>query len=134
MMTSVFLACESCGQLWYVQFQWRTIQSVEIAVALITIIHTISWWRIFAKSGRPRWAAFIPGYNVVLMFQVAGQPRWILILLLVPGINILVLVALFAGLADVFGLSEGKGYLMLIFFPISIPLLAFGSYQYEGIY
>ena len=37
------------------------------------IINVIFQWKVFTKAGKPGWAALIPIYNIVVMFDIAGM-------------------------------------------------------------
>jgi len=41
-----------------------------------TALMAVSMWIIFTKAGEPRWAAFIPFYNIIVFLKVAGKPLW----------------------------------------------------------
>lgn len=89
-------------------------------------------WRIYTKAGKPGWASIVPIYNAYVFLQIAGKPGWWLLLLLIPGVNLIVAILALVGLANNFG--KGGGYVAgLIFLPfIFYPMLAFGDAQYQG--
>jgi signal peptidase I len=45
---------------------------------------------VFIKARRKYWEALIPGYNLWVWLQLVGKPFWWLILLLIPGVNIII--------------------------------------------
>jgi len=45
-----------------------------LAVALLVVI---GMWKVFTKAGQPGWAAIIPFYNLVVLFQTGGQSGWL---------------------------------------------------------
>ncbi len=92
---------------------------------------------MFTKANRPGWAAIVPIYNTVVLFQTAKMNPWLILLYLcgiipiVGPIVILVLnIILMLNLAKAFG--RGTGFAIgLIFLPIIfIPILAFGDSKY----
>jgi len=96
------------------------------------LLYMYSMWRIYAKAGKPGWAAIIPIYNVLVELEIVGRPWWWLLLTLVPVVNIVIGVIITLNLAQVFGKSTGFG-IGLIFLPIIfIPILAFGNAKYLG--
>lgn len=99
---------------------------------IIMLIVIISMWKIFSKAGRPGWAAIVPIYNVITLLDVAGYEWWYLILLLIPIVNIIILFKVYIGLANNFGKSAGFGVGLVLFNVIFMPILAFGSSEYEG--
>jgi hypothetical protein len=102
---------------------------IQLAIAVLIIV---SMWKIFTKAGQPGWASIIPFYNIYVLLQVAGKPGWWLILMLIPGVNIIFWIIALVGLAQNFG--KGVGFILgLIFLPmIFYPILAFSNAQYLG--
>lgn len=103
-----------------------TIFSLAIAVFLI-----VSIWKLFTKAGKEGWKSLIPVYNVYTLIQIAGLPAWYLLLFLVPFANIYAMFKIYIELAHKFGKSTGFGVLTVFFPIICIPILAFGSAQYN---
>ncbi|RMF79097.1 MAG: hypothetical protein D6739_11265, partial [Nitrospirae bacterium] len=71
------------------------------AAAAVAGIFTLVWlvlfvlliagmWKVFAKAGKPGWAAIIPIYNLVVLLEIAGKPVWWIILMLIPVVNFVV--------------------------------------------
>lgn len=100
-----------------------------IALALIVIIST---WKIFEKAGKPGWAALIPIYNVIILLDIVGRPRWWIILFLIPIANIIASVIVVLELAKSFGKGVGFALGLLFLNAIFIPILAFGGATYQG--
>ncbi len=97
------------------------------------VLFALCYQKIFQKAGREdSWAAWVPFYNVWVMFEVAGKPGWWMFLMLVPFVNIVVWIIMLADLAKAFG--KGMGWtLLLLFLPIiGFPMLAWGDAQYSG--
>ncbi|NOY74194.1 MAG: signal peptidase I [Kiritimatiellaeota bacterium] len=101
---------------------------VAFVVALVMII---SMWKIFVKAGQPGWAAIIPIYNLIVMWQVSRQPVWVLILCFIPFLNVIGTIMMFLGMAESFGKSAGFGIGLWLVPIIFFPILAFGSAQYQ---
>ena len=89
-------------------------------------------WQMFAKAGKPGWAAIIPIYNAIVLLEICGRPIWWILLLLIPCVNIVIAIIVWIDVAKSFGKSEifGIGLAFLGF--IFIPILGFGSAQYVG--
>ncbi len=110
---------------------------VELVLLVILIV---SMWMIFQKAGKPGWAAIIPIYNVIVLFEIVGlQWYWIFIFLVmfIPVIGGLVLLAFGFYLAYLLAKSFGKdvgfavGLFLLSF--IFYPILAFNKeITYQG--
>lgn len=102
---------------------------IWLAVAILMIA---SMWKIFTKAGQPGWASIIPFYNIYVFLTIAGKPGWWLILLLIPGLNVIFGIIALAAFAQNFG--KGVGFVVgLIFLPVIFyPILAFGAASYLG--
>jgi signal peptidase I len=61
-----------------------------IAFIILVILPIVGLYKLFEKAGRPGWEAIIPVYNWYIMLKLSGRPVWWIILMLIPGINILI--------------------------------------------
>lgn len=104
---------------------------VSLVFIIVAIVMLIGMWKIYTKANQPGWALFVPIYNLYALLQIVGRPTWWLLLMLIPLLNLIVLVV-YVDLAKSFGKSTLYG-LGMIFLPfIFIPMLGFGSAQYQG--
>jgi Family of unknown function (DUF5684) len=85
----------------------------------------------FAKAGKPAWGAFVPLYNIVLLFDIAGISLWWALLILVPFVNLLVVVLLAINIAENFGKSVAFGVGLGLLGPVFYPVLGFGGARYK---
>ena len=110
---------------------------VMIAVAAFVQLILMCCWPILRKAGRPGWPAIVPIYNLIALLEVAGKPKWWVLLYLlcaIPWVGVIILliisVIVCVGLARNFGKSEGFG-IWMVFLPfIFFPILAFGGAKY----
>ena len=102
-----------------------------IICLLIGVFYVWVTWRVFAKAGRPGWAAIIPIYNTIVMLQVAGKPVWWIFLFLIPLVNLIVYILMQAGVAKNFGKGTGFAIGLILLNLIFLPILAFGDAQYQ---
>lgn len=103
---------------------------VELVLAVIMIV---GMWKVFAKAGKPGWAAIVPIYNLIVMLEIAGKPIWWIILFLIPCVNLIMVILTYMALAKNFGKSEAYG-LGLAFLPfIFFPLLGFSDAKYRPV-
>jgi hypothetical protein len=99
---------------------------------VIAIFYIVAMWRVFSKAGQPGWAIFIPIYSTIVLLRVAGKPWWWLFLFLIPLVDIVIAILVYAGVARNYG--KGAGFTVgLIFLPfIFIPILGYGKAVYQG--
>jgi len=110
---------------------------VMIAVAAAVQLILMFCWPILRKAGRAGWPAIVPIYNLIAVLDVAGKPKWWILLYLlyaIPWVGVIILliisVIVCVGLARNFGKSEGFG-IWMVFLPfVFFPILAFGGAKY----
>jgi Na+-translocating ferredoxin:NAD+ oxidoreductase RnfE subunit len=102
---------------------------IGLAVAVLMIA---AIWKLFSKANEPGWASIIPIYNLVVALRIIGRPWWLVLIMLIPGAQIVVGVILALGLARSFGKETGFAIGMLFLPEVFIPILAFGDATYQG--
>ncbi|MFX0558356.1 signal peptidase I [Maribacter sp. CXY002] len=60
-----------------------------IFILLVQVIHFLGTWKLYVKAGRKAWEAAIPVYNAIVLMQIINRPKWWVILLFIPIINLL---------------------------------------------
>lgn len=60
-----------------------------IFILIIQVIHFLGTWKLYVKAGRKAWEAAIPVYNAIVLMQIINRPKWWVILLFIPIINLL---------------------------------------------
>ncbi|MFD2588305.1 signal peptidase I [Croceitalea marina] len=58
-------------------------------ILIIQVIHFLGTWKLYVKAGRKAWEAAIPVYNAIVLMQIINRPKWWVILLFIPIINLL---------------------------------------------
>ena len=53
------------------------------------IVHFLGTWKLYVKASRKAWEAAIPVYNAIVLMQIIKRPKWWVILLFIPIINLL---------------------------------------------
>ena len=94
------------------------------------IYFAICLMQIAKRTNTPNgWMAWIPILNIYLMCKLAGKSGWWIILLLIPFVNIIAVIIIWAEIAKKLGKPAWWGVLMLIpIVNIIIPgILAFGK-------
>ncbi len=56
---------------------------------IIQVIHFLGTWKLYQKAGRKAWEALIPVYNAIILMKIINRPKWYVILLFVPVVNLL---------------------------------------------
>jgi hypothetical protein len=99
----------------------------------IGVIGIIAMWKIFAKAGKPGWAAIVPIYNYLILLEIIGRPWWWLLLMFVPIANIVVLIIMMLDLGKAFGKDAVFSvFLLIIFSLVGTLILGFGKDKYLG--
>ena len=112
---------------------------VALICIALAIVGVVAIWRVFAKAGRPGWAALVPFYNSWVLAEIAGKPGWWGLLPLVAFVPVIgwitaiaVMVIISLGLAHNFGKSDAFGIVGLFLFSIiGYLILGFGSATYK---
>lgn len=89
-------------------------------------------WKIFVKAGKPGWATIVPIYNIVILLELVGRPLWFIILFFIPLLNVVAAILLAIDLALSFGKDMVYAILIILFSPIMLLVLGFGSAEYVG--
>ena len=88
--------------------------AVIIALAMYAY-YSYSLQRIASRTYTENaWMAWIPILNMVLLCRVARQSLWFIIGLLIPYVNILVLIYLWAEIAGILGKTKWLGLLTIV--------------------
>ena len=112
----------------------NTILWVGIGVASFVAIWLplAGLWRLFEKAGEPGWTTLVPIYNGILLCRIGGKPEWWIVLMLIPGVNLVISILVSVGVVERFG--KGAGYAVgLVFLPwIFLPAVGLGDAVYQG--
>lgn len=57
-------------------------------ILLVQVIHGIGTWKLYVKAGRKAWEAFVPVYNGIVLMQIINRPKYWILLLFIPVINL----------------------------------------------
>ena len=102
-----------------------------IYLAIIVLI-IAGAWKMFAKAGQPGWAAIIPILNIYIVCKIVGRPGWWVILMFIPIVSIIFAIILMIDLSKSFGRGIGTAIGLILLGAIFIPILGFGSAEYQG--
>jgi len=103
-----------------------------LLIVAVVAVMVAAVWQLFAKAGRPGWAALVPFYNFYIVLRIVGRPGWWLALMLIPIVNIVYLVFVAIDLAKAFGKDGAFAFLLILLPFVGFPLLGFGATTYRG--
>lgn len=98
----------------------------------ICIVMIVAMWKIFAKAGKPGWAAIVPLYNGYCLYDIAFGSGWLFLLTFVPVVGAIMAIVMLFKLAQAFGKGVGFGFGLWLLMPIFILILAFDDSVYIG--
>ncbi len=102
-------------------------------VWLVVLVAVIAgMWKMFEKAGKPGWAAIVPIYNLIVLLEIVKRPLWWIILFLIPIVSLVAAIIVMIDLAKAFGKGTGFGIGLALLGIIFLPILGFGSAQYQG--
>ena len=70
---------------------------------IIQIVHGLGTWKLYKISGFKSLEAFIPIYNAFVLMKIINRPKWWVILLFIPVINLLIFPVVWVETARSFG-------------------------------
>jgi signal peptidase I len=88
----------------------------------VQVVHFLGTWKLYQRAGRKSWEAIIPIYNGFVLMEIIKRPRWWVLLLFVPIVNLLMFPIIWIETARSFGFVERK-YTIL-------TLITFGMFAY----
>lgn len=92
----------------------------------IQLVHFIGTWKLYQKAGRQAWEAIVPIYNAVILCQIIRRPKWWVILLFIPIINLMMFPVIWVETLRSFGKDSTRDTLL--------GILTFGLYIFLANY
>lgn len=84
-------------------------------MAVLYVYFSLCLMKIAQKTNTPNaWMAWIPIVNIVLMLQIAKQPVWWIILMLIPLVNIIIGIIVWMKVAEARGKPGWVGALLIV--------------------
>lgn len=107
----------------------KIVKTVLVVFVIWFIYETILRSMIYIKAGKPGWAAIVPFYRQIVMYQVCGLSPWLMLFWLLPIIGwfIMGIIAIMKRfcLANEFGKGSLFGFGLLLLSPIFQSILVF---------
>jgi len=99
-----------------------TISQWLLFIAIVQLIHFFGTWKLYQKAGFKSWQAAIPVYNAIVLMQIINRPKWWVVMLFIPIINLIIFPVVWVEIARSFGKYSTTDTLL--------TLLSFGLYIY----
>lgn len=94
----------------------------------IQIIHFLGTWKLYQKAGRKAWEAAIPIYNGIVLMQIIKRPKWWIILLFIPIINLLMFPVIWIETIRTFGFYKKiDSFLVIVTLGLYIFYINYGT-------
>jgi len=85
----------------------------------------VSSYKLFEKAKEPGWKGVIPFYNLYTWIELSGRPKWWLLLLLVPILNVFIYAQMIMDMLKSFDKTEFHDYVIgLILTPVYFTYLS----------
>ena len=91
-----------------------TINQWFLFFLVIQVIHFLGTWKLYVKAGKKAWQAAIPIYNAVILMQIINRPKWWVILLFIPIINLLMFPIIWVETIRSFGKNSNMDTFLVI--------------------
>ncbi|NDI98352.1 signal peptidase I [Flavobacterium sp. LaA7.5] len=99
-----------------------TLSEWLIFILAVQVVHFLGTWKLYQKAGRKPWEAAVPIYNGVVLMRIINRPRWWVLLLFVPVVNLIMFPVVWVETLRSFGKTSTVDTLLGVF--------TFGLYIY----
>ncbi|MCD8417785.1 signal peptidase I [Tenacibaculum finnmarkense genomovar finnmarkense] len=82
---------------------------------ILQVIHFLGTWKLYVKAGRKAWEAGVPVYNAIILMQIINRPKWWVILLFIPVVNLLMFPIIWIETCRSFGFNKKPDTLLAVF-------------------
>ena len=89
-------------------FQW------VLFFFLVQAVHFLGTWRLYKAAGFNFWQALIPVYNAYVLMQIIRRPKWWVLLLFIPTINLIIFAVIWVETLRSFGWNSTKNTMLVI--------------------
>ncbi|MGK0448806.1 MAG: signal peptidase I [Polaribacter sp.] len=81
---------------------------------VVQVIHFLGTWKLYVKAGRKAWEAAVPVYNGIVLMQIINRPKWWVILLFIPIVNLLMFPVIWIETIRTFGFYKKLDSLLVL--------------------
>ena len=86
-----------------------------LLIAFVQVLHGISTWKLYVKAGRKAWEAFVPVYNGIVLMKIINRPKYWILLLFIPVINLFLFPIIWIETLRTFGKKSTLDMLLGVF-------------------
>lgn len=58
---------------------------------VLQVIHFLGTWKLYKRAGRKAWEAAVPVYNAIILMKIINRPKWWVILMFIPIVNLIII-------------------------------------------
>lgn len=104
-----------------------TLLALIVLGLAIPLLMIASFWKLFTLAGEEGWKSLIPIYNTYIMLNIIGKPTSWLLLMLIPGVNVVIGIIVIIDFLKCYGKDTGFAIGAILLPIVFFPLLAFSS-------
>jgi len=82
---------------------------------IVQLVHFAGTWKLYKTAGHAPWKALVPIYNALVLMQIIKRPKWWVILLFIPTINLILFGVIWIETLRSFGKNSTKDTLLVLF-------------------
>ena len=86
-----------------------------LLIVFAQVLHGISTWKLYVKAGRKAWEAFVPVYNGIVLMKIINRPKYWILLLFIPVINLFLFTIIWIETLRTFGKKSTLDMLLGVF-------------------
>ena len=83
-------------------------------IIVLQVVHFLGTWKLYVKAGRKACEAIVPVYNAIVLMQIINRPKWWVILLFIPIINLLMFPIVWIETIRSFGKNTTKDSFLVV--------------------
>ena len=77
-----------------------------VFILIIQVVHFFGTWKLYKAAGEAPWKAIVPIYNAIILFKIINRPRWWVLLLFLPVINLMMFMVIWIDTVKYFGKNK----------------------------
>ncbi|MBU3011848.1 signal peptidase I [Polaribacter vadi] len=81
---------------------------------VVQVLHFLGTWKLYVKASKKAWEAAVPVYNGIVLMQIINRPKWWIILLFIPIVNLLMFPVIWIETIRTFGYYKKTDSLLAI--------------------